>query len=633
MLSRLSLQWKIAGGFSVVLLLMVSVSLWGYNRLGSVRATSDELASYNMPAVAMGADSLEILASMMLASRTLGLTGDEKAYQDYLKCLSELQAVFATAQSIKGKHAEELQKSVAQMNDKLKIYADLTRQTVDNMRQLAELKQRHETIAEALATQAQSLNNGKFTQLSADLNQSTLKMLLTANAALLDGCKQKLKALLDETQTVSSAEATVQSAKAAVLKTVADQQLLLDGVTANFKDRAELLQKRTANVYEIQAGVTELAHNQIKASTETVAENSKVLLSASKLILFSALISFVLGILGAIWLARRITRPILDSLPIYERVAGGDLTLTVAITSEDEIGQLGRQFNKLVTSLRELVHEVSGATREVASAATEIAASSEQMSSGMHEQNTQTQQVSAAIEQMSSTVIEVARKSAEAAGSANDAGQQADKGGEIVQSTIKEMTSIADEVHTTSDLIAELGKRGEQIGKIISVINDIADQTNLLALNAAIEAARAGEHGRGFAVVADEVRKLAERTTHATKEVADSITAIQHETNAAVQRMTTGTARVSEGVTLARQAGDALESIVAGAQNVAGMIQAIAAASEEQSAAAEEIARNVESISAVTRQSSDGASQAAAAATQLSAKSEQLQSLVAQFRI
>jgi methyl-accepting chemotaxis protein len=195
------------------------------------------------------------------------------------------------------------------------------------------------------------------------------------------------------------------------------------------------------------------------------------------------------------------------------------------------------------------------------------------------------------------------------------------------------MRSINDSVSASAASVQELGKRGTQIGEIIAVINDIADQTNLLALNAAIEAARAGEHGRGFAVVADEVRKLADRTTKATEEIGESIQAIQTETGDAVERMNAGTAEVERGVELATGAGESLRRIVAGARDVAGMIRSIAAAAEQQSAASEEVSRNVESISSVTRQSSEGAGQAATAAAELSAKAERLQGLVARFKL
>ena len=310
-----------------------------------------------------------------------------------------------------------------------------------------------------------------------------------------------------------------------------------------------------------------------------------------------------------------------------------DLAKRVDVTSTDEIGKLGTSFNELISTMHDVISDVSGSACDVASAATEIAASSEEMAAGMNEQTQQVTQISSAIEEMSASVVEVARKSGQAAASASESGKVAQEGGVVVSQTIEGMQAINEAVTASATSVQELGKRGEQIGQIIEVINDIADQTNLLALNAAIEAARAGEHGRGFAVVADEVRKLADRTTKATEEIAQSIQAIQTETSQAVDRMNTGTTQVRTGVERAQKAGASLHEIVSKAQSVAEMIQSIAAAAEEQSAANEQVSRNVESISAVTRQASEGAGQAASAAAQLSTKAEQLQRLVGQFKL
>jgi len=329
------------------------------------------------------------------------------------------------------------------------------------------------------------------------------------------------------------------------------------------------------------------------------------------------------------------SKPVKELLDRIRDIAQGegDLTKRIDVKSEDEIGQLGKWFNVFVQKVHDVVADVAGATAEVASASTEIAASAEQTSEGMKQQTEQTTQVASAVEQMSSSVIEVSRKSGETVKAADEAGSQASEGNQVVQQTVEGMNAIAEVVNASANAIAELGKRGEQIGQIIGVINNIAEQTNLLALNAAIEAARAGEHGRGFAVVADEVRKLAESTTQATEEVAESIRAIQDETNSAVTQMNKGTERVREGVQRAESAGQSLQAIMESSGEVARMIQSIAAAAEEQSAVAEEISRNVDSINAVTRQSAEGADQASSAAMQLSTKSEQLQALVGQFKI
>ncbi len=221
------------------------------------------------------------------------------------------------------------------------------------------------------------------------------------------------------------------------------------------------------------------------------------------------------GVLLFLMMRVTLTKPINSVVALFKDIATGDLSKRMDVDRNDEIGQLGQWTNKFLDAMRDMMTDVKSASTEVASAATEIAAASEEMASSM---------------------VQVADQSEKASSQAASSGQVAEKGGAVVSDTIKDMRSISEAVSAGAASVSELGKRGEQIGQIIAVINDIADQTNLLALNAAIEAARAGEHGRGFAVVADEVSKLADRTTKATDEIAVSIRAIQTETGQAVQR-------------------------------------------------------------------------------------------------
>ncbi len=400
----------------------------------------------------------------------------------------------------------------------------------------------------------------------------------------------------------------------------ANEQLHGPVVTAN-RTAADLLRK----LVQLNSDVAKV---EVK---EGLATALSLELTSIVIVLVGVLVSITLGVFISIGIRKAIANIVTRLKDIAQ--GEGDLTQRVDEARKDELGELGKWFNTFVKKVHDIIAEVAQATREVASAATEIASSSEEMATGMKEQAGQVTQISSAVEEMSQSVVEVARKSAEASSSAGAAGQTAQSGGKVVEETIAGMQAISQAVSDGAASVTELGKRSEQIGQIVETINDIADQTNLLALNAAIEAARAGEHGRGFAVVADEVRKLADRTTKATEEIAHSIRAIQGETTQAVNKMNSGTEQVKLGVEKATAAGASLQSIVTAAQGVADMIRSIAAAAEEQSAASEQISKNIESVNAVSKQASEGAGQAAAAASQLSSKAEQLQRLVGQFKL
>jgi len=316
---------------------------------------------------------------------------------------------------------------------------------------------------------------------------------------------------------------------------------------------------------------------------------------------------------------------------LVNRMENADLNTTITSDHNDEIGVLTRTFDRFVGSIRATILDVSESTAAVASASAEISSSTDQIAAGAHEQATQAGEVASAVEEMTATIVENSRNASATAAIAKSAREAAEQGGRAVEETVAAMRRIAEVVGASASTVRTLGKSSDQIGEIISVIDDIADQTNLLALNAAIEAARAGEQGRGFAVVADEVRKLAERTTRATKEIAGMITRIQEDTKGAVASIEKGTKNVAEGISLADRAGASLRTIVTNAQKVTDMISQIAAASEQQSSASGQIARNVESISAVTGETALGAEQISKSAEDLNRLTGKLQELVSTF--
>mgnify|MGYP001260283270 CR=1 FL=1 len=345
--------------------------------------------------------------------------------------------------------------------------------------------------------------------------------------------------------------------------------------------------------------------------------------------------SLAVGIL-MIWIIQAsIGRPINKMSEALKDIAQGegDLTRRVDEGRKDELGDLAHWFNVFVGKIHDVVLDVTSSAEEVAATASQISQTNNSIAGGIREQASMTMNITAAVEEMASTVRDVAANATRVSDQAQEAGDRASKGGDVVKQTASSMEEIASSVNETTSVIEELGRRGDKIGQIVEVINEIADQTNLLALNAAIEAARAGEHGRGFAVVADEVRKLAERTTRATEEVTDSIKVIQQHTLSAVEQMQSGSQRVQGGVELADEAGHALETIVASTAEVSKMIETIAAASQEQAHGVEEISRNMDSINSVIKDAAQSTEQAAQAAELLDSKSNRLRTAVSQFRV
>ncbi len=314
-------------------------------------------------------------------------------------------------------------------------------------------------------------------------------------------------------------------------------------------------------------------------------------------------------------------------------LATGDLSKTFASDGNDEIAQVNSMVNTLVESLRKIIVNIADAAARVSTESVQLAAISEQMARGAEEVADESGAIATAGEEMAATSGDIARNCQLAAEGAQRTSQAASDGSGVVAKTVLVMGQIADRVQESSQTVESLGARSDQIGAIIGTIEDIADQTNLLALNAAIEAARAGEQGRGFAVVADEVRALAERTTRATREIGEMIKNIQTETQGAVAVMVQGGRQVESGKQEAARSGDALQTILSYVNEVAMQVSQIATAAEQQTSTTDEISRKMYHITEVIHETATGATHSARSAEQLRNSADELQAVVRQFRV
>jgi len=404
--------------------------------------------------------------------------------------------------------------------------------------------------------------------------------------------------------------------------------------TGNLEETTKYMRTVSKKSYDAaQKNANELVEHNKKETAEDSKQADSIYASAKYLIIGAIVTCVAAALLLGLFIAGAISAPIRRLAEEANKVAAGDLRVQLVQGSSDEIGQMTGAFAAMIDNLRSMIGKIEEASSRVTFTSGEVYNTSEQMATGAEEVASQAATVATAGEEMSATSGDIAQNCQMAAESANRANESAASGVHVVQDTVKCMYKIAEQVNATSKTVESLGTRSDQIGQIVGTIEDIADQTNLLALNAAIEAARAGEQGRGFAVVADEVRALAERTTRATREISEMIKAIQTETKGAVAAMEQGVREVENGTVEAGKSGEAISDIIGQIGALQTQVNQIATAAEEQTATTSEISSNIMQITEVVQQTARGAHESAAAASQLNTVAEELQRLVRQFKL
>ncbi|MCP1453775.1 methyl-accepting chemotaxis protein [Pseudomonas kilonensis] len=347
----------------------------------------------------------------------------------------------------------------------------------------------------------------------------------------------------------------------------------------------------------------------------------------------AAALALLLGLIAALAITRQIVDPLDQTLKVAEYVAAGDLTHNLTSERRDELGQLQRAMQSMTVGLRQLIGGISDSVTQIASAAEQLSAVTEQTSAGVNKQKEETDQVATAMHEMTATVQEVARNAEEACEATVAADQQAREGEKVVGEAIAQIERLSKEMGNSTEAMGHLKRESDKIGSVLDVIKSVAQQTNLLALNAAIEAARAGEAGRGFAVVADEVRGLAQRTQKSTEEIEALIGNLQSGTEQVATTLDNSRNLTDSSVELTRRAGGSLENITRTVSAIQSMNQQIAAAAEQQSAVAEEINRSVVNVRDVSEQTASSSEETAASSAELARLGGHLQTLVGRFKV
>ncbi|MDO9618037.1 MAG: methyl-accepting chemotaxis protein [Pseudomonas sp.] len=512
--------------------------------------------------------------------------------------------------------------------------------------QMAEMNKQSEQVNENWLPSILSL--GEMNQDVLRLRALTLRLMLNTDEAITQqnlARVEELRSMLGKAQgnyekLISSAEekSAYGRFKQAEGNYLQEQRKIVEAVRQSDLDAALAVANGSLNGHadSMAKALTELSELNRLGATAAAKTADEVFASARLwVIVMIVMIALALGltVILALLLTRSIVAPLTEAVRVAEVVASGNLTQTIEVQGSDEPARLLGALKSMQQSLRSTIQNISDSSTQLASASEELSAVTEDSTRGLHQQNNEIEQAATAVNQMTSAVEEVARNAVSTSEASSESNRTAQHGREQVRQTVESISHLADDVTHTASEVEQLAGQVRDISKVLDVIRSIAEQTNLLALNAAIEAARAGEAGRGFAVVADEVRALAHRTQQSTREIEQMVSGIQQGTDKAVNAMQNSNSRARSTLDVAKAAGQALDEIAAAISQINERNLVIASASEEQAQVAREVDRNLVNIRDLSMQSSAGANQTSAASQELSRLAVDLNALVARFSI
>jgi len=666
-----TIKKRIWFGFGLILVLLAGVSLSTLGQFTTLSSGINKLTEKIQPAVL---SSQKLAFQLESSNNALGfyILTKEEQYRD--RYVSLLEQAKTTLNDLKG--YEYIAANDKYLNNVESIDANIT--TLKNFKdQVAELVNNDALNSPAMALAGEKLNpmaqqmQGMLSQMilseweedNTDESRSELRQtiydLRYYNAQLvgelrtylafrsdinIENMNSMIEVMDSKVAALSAAEdiLSFEQAEAApeYQKVLADYKKALEEAVAVHKSdeyRKDIYLAKTS-IGPVIASIQNELNALVKQLTEDISLESSDLQGESDraggLVLMGMSLGIMVGLIIAFFMSRMITVPINDVVHAFDDLAEGEGDLTRRLNSEgkSEMARLSGGFNRFADKVHNLVQQVGGEVQNLTTVVENVSNIVEQTQQGSIQQREQTGQVATAITEMTATVQEVAANANSAADSAQQADQNARTGQSVVSDTIQSIQALASEIETGANVIHELEKDAEAIGSVLDVIRGIAEQTNLLALNAAIEAARAGEQGRGFAVVADEVRTLASRTQESTSEIQEMINSLQSQARAAVEAITQGQDKTRTSVDNASNAGEALNAITESVTTITNMNFQIASASEEQSVVAEEINKNVVNISEVADKNASASEQLATSSNDLARLTEDLRGLVSQFK-